>query len=46
MLTMKIVGILILGICFCIGLLYCGPIVVKDGIEEFMSAFGLGKGNR
>lgn len=41
MLAFKIVGILILGICFYIGLFYCGPIVVKDSIEEFKSAFGL-----
>ena len=46
MLAMKIVGILIIGICFYIGLLYCAPIVVRDGIEEFKSTFGLGKGNR
>ena len=46
MLTMKIIGILILGICFYIGLFYCGPIVVKDGIEEFKSAFGLERGDR
>ena len=39
MLATKIVGILIIGICFYIGLFYCGPIVVRDGIEEFKSAW-------
>lgn len=43
MLLTKIIGILILGICFYIGLGYCMPIVVKDGIEEFKEAFELGK---
>ena len=46
MLALKIVGILIIGICFYIGLGYCAPIVIKDGIEEFKSAFGLGRGER
>jgi hypothetical protein len=46
MLALKIVGILIIGICFYIGLFYCGSIVVRDGIEEFKSAFGLGRGDR
>ena len=41
MLATKIVGILIIGICFYIGLFYCGPIVVRDGIEEFKSAYRL-----
>jgi hypothetical protein len=41
MLAMKIIGILILGICFYIGLCYCAPIVIKDGIEEFVSAYRL-----
>ena len=39
MVAMKIIGILLLGICFYIGLGYCMPIVVKDGIEEFKAAF-------
>lgn len=39
MVAMKIIGILIIGICFYIGLGYCMPIVVKDGIEEFKAAF-------
>lgn len=43
MVEMKIIGILILGICFYIGLGYCAPIVIKDGIEEFKSAFALGR---
>lgn len=42
MLIMQIIGILIIGIGFYIGLGYCLPIVVKDGIEEFKAAFDLG----
>lgn len=46
MLSMKIIGILILGICFYIGLGYCAPIVIRDGVKEFKEAFGLGRGER
>lgn len=41
MLAFKIVGIIIIGICFYIGLGYCAPIVIRDGVKEFKSAFGL-----
>ena len=39
MLLTKIIGILIIGICFYIGLGYCAPIVIRDGIEAFKSAY-------
>jgi len=46
MLVTKILGILIIGICFYIGLGYCAPIVIRDGVKELKEAFGLGRGER
>lgn len=30
---MKIIGIALICICFAVGLLYCAPIVINDGID-------------